>query len=82
MSGFDEPVPLDDGRTGHWKAVHPEDVDRIDDNGHVVKARETRLWVEDQTGKATKAGHGHPRRYYCVKCAVALGAGEPPKRWF
>lgn len=81
MSTFDEPVTLDDGRVGYWMAVHPQGHDRIDENRHPVKARDTRLWVTDPEGVSTKEGH-NKRKYYCVDCAIALGAGDPPKRYF
>ncbi len=83
MSTFDRPITLNDGRIGYWKHSHPQRIDRLDEKGHLVVGTAMRLWVEDRIkGVETKAGHGHPRLYYCVDCAHDLGAGKPPKRYF
>ena len=78
---FDEPFTLPDGRVGHWKHAHPFDKQRIDDAGHIVKPRETRAWVNDPMGTATKDGH-NKRKYYCVVCVDNMGGPSPPKRYF
>ena len=78
---FDEPFTLPDGRIGHWKQCHPNGTNSFDERRHIVKGREVRAWVNDPTGKSTKAGH-NKRKYYCVPCIAELGGPEPPKTYW
>lgn len=82
MYGYDHPVDAG-GNPGYWFAAHPGGEYRLCDNikdgkKHYVPGNVTRLWVEDPTGRATKASHGHARKFYCSPCAKELFDLDPP----
>jgi len=78
--GPDHTFFLDDGKTAWWVARDPYDKDKVCEQGHFVPSANPRGWVRDFSAKATKASHGHSRRFYCENCMMALGSPEVP-RW-